>query len=74
MSKAKCHLKLQIRILASQMYPTNSAFLIKSYESATEEPYTHFFMDLSNDCPENIRIRSNIFDKQIIVYQPTKET
>ena len=61
--------KLQIQILSKQMYPANSHFLVKAFEDATHSrPFSHMFLDLCSDTPDEIRVRANIFDKFITVY------
>ncbi len=54
--------KLQIRSLALQMYPTNADFLVRAYEDATKVPYGYLVVDLRPDTPDELRVRSNIFD------------
>ena len=53
----------QVRYLARQMYPGNrSQFMIKAFEDATTTPYETLLVDLKPTTPENLRLRSHIFD------------
>ena len=48
-----------------------SQFLVKAYHDATSnKPHGYLFMDFTQDCPDEIRVRTNIFSKNgIIVYK-----
>ncbi|GFT60763.1 uncharacterized protein TNCV_3286751 [Trichonephila clavipes] len=63
--------KQQISCLARQMYPSQSKFLLESYDDATKVPYGYLFIDLKPETNERLRIRTSIFpgDKNI-VYVP----
>lgn len=60
----------QIGILARQMHPTNSKFIISSYNDATEEAYGHLFLDLKHDGEKSLRVRGNILNEIQTVYLP----
>jgi energy-coupling factor transporter ATP-binding protein EcfA2 len=63
--------KLQIRNLASQMYPSQTEFLVRAYEDATSVPYGYLVVDLRPDTPEDLRVRTNILDAtSTYVYVP----
>lgn len=64
--------KLQIRILSHQMFPSYPHFLLQAYEDATmKKPYSYLLLDLCVETPEEIRVRSDIFNSNgITVYQP----
>ena len=64
--------KSQIEFLARQILPRNSKALISVFEAATEKPHSYLFLDLTQECPDQYRFRSNIFDKPIIIYQVWK--
>lgn len=57
---------LQIATLARQMYPHRSQFLVEAYKDATKGPYSYLFLDLKPTTPENLRVRTNIFDTPIV--------
>ena len=52
--------KLQISYLARQMYPSNSQFLIQTYENATNKPHGYLFIDNKQDTNPDLRIQSDI--------------
>jgi hypothetical protein len=63
--------KLQIRSLATQMYPSNIEYLLRAYEDATSVPYGFLVVDLRPETPEHLRLRANIFDVETqCVYKP----
>ncbi len=63
--------KLQIGCLGKQLYPGKSKFFIDAYDSATAEPYTYLLLDLTQTCPEEIRLRTNIFPGEVtLVFVP----
>jgi hypothetical protein len=49
--------KLTIRTLAMQMH---KSWLTEAYEDVTAKPYSYLFIDLHQQTPEVIRIRTNI--------------
>ncbi len=64
--------RLQVATLARQMYPKQSKFFLEAFEDATmKKPFTYLFVDLTQDCPEELRLRTNIFPGEItMVYAP----
>lgn len=51
----------QIAILNRQMYPGRNNFLVNAYRDATEkQPYGYLFIDLCQDTPPELRVRSKI--------------
>ena len=61
--------KSQIEFLARQSSPRNSKAIIQIFESATEQPHSYLFIDFTQECPDDFRFRSNIFDKPMIIYK-----
>ena len=55
--------KSQLEYLARQIIPHNSRGLIAAFERATEKPHSYLFLDLTQECPDHLRYRSNIFNK-----------
>ncbi|GFY77354.1 hypothetical protein TNIN_5281 [Trichonephila inaurata madagascariensis] len=41
------------------MYPSQSKFLLESYDDATKSPYGYLFMDLKPETNERLRIQIN---------------
>ena len=64
--------KSQIEFLARQILPRQSKTLIQVFETATEKPHSYLFLDLTQECPDEYRFRSNLFDRPMIIYRPTK--
>ena len=63
----------QIVNLAKQMYPGQNRFLKEAYSDATSRPYGYLLIDLKQNTPDSIRIRTNIFpDETCAVYVPKK--
>lgn len=61
--------KSQVSTLARQLYPRKGRQFIEAYEDATADPYTYLLIDLSQNCPEELRLRTNIFPGEVqIVY------
>jgi hypothetical protein len=52
--------KTQINTLARQIYPSNTKYLIESYNDATARAYGYIRLDLSPDTPEDYRILSRL--------------
>ena len=63
---------LQIQTLATQMYGSNSHFLVKAFTNATKNvPYSHVLIDLRPETPDELRVRSNVFDiEKQCIYVP----
>ena len=61
--------KSQVSTLARQLYPHKGKKFIEAFEDATANPYTYLLVDLSQNCPEELRLRTNIFPGEVqIVY------
>ena len=61
--------KSQIEFLARQISPRNSKGILQIFESATEKPHSYLFLDFTQECPDEFRFRSNIFEKPMLVYK-----
>ena len=62
--------KSQIEFFARQIAPRNSKAILEIFESATEKPHSYLFIDFTQECPDEFRFRSNIFDKHWHIYKP----
>jgi energy-coupling factor transporter ATP-binding protein EcfA2 len=60
-----------INFIARQAYPTNPQFLIDAFKDATaNKPHGYLFMDFTQDCLEDMRVRANIFQPNgFVVYK-----
>jgi len=64
--------KSQVEFLARQIVPRNPKALIEVFEAATEKPHSYLFLDLTQECPDQYRFRSNLFDRPMQIYQVWK--
>ena len=60
-----------INFIARQAYPTKPQFLFDSFKDATlGNPHGYLFMDFTQECPENFRVRTDIFNPNgFVVYK-----
>lgn len=54
----------QVRFLASQLSPGNFKWIVDAFTEATRKPYSCFLFDFSQDCPEELRYRSNYLPEE----------
>ena len=52
--------KLQILILAKQMYPGPTDFFLNQYEEAVKRPFGYVLIDLKTTTQDNYRLRINV--------------
>ena len=64
--------KSQVEFLARQILPRNPKALIEIFEAATEKAHSYLFLDLTQECPDEFRFRSSIFEKPLIIYKLTR--
>jgi hypothetical protein len=62
----------QVSVLARQMYPGKSKFMLEAFKDATEKPYGYLLIDFKPETDEKLRVRTNIFtsDSKHYVYVP----
>lgn len=53
--------KSSVNVLASQMYPGNVLFFKQVYADATKNPYSYLLIDLKQNTPDCLRLRTDIF-------------
>lgn len=59
-----------ISFVSRQAFPTNSSFLVESFQDATKIPHGYLFLDFTQDCPDDLRVRTDIFNsKGVTVYK-----
>ena len=59
----------QINHIGKQMYPGKLQYVQESYKDATSKPFGYLLVDLRQDTPDHLRLRTNIFpSEQQIVY------
>ena len=51
----------------------NVKFLKQAYRSPTSDPFSHLFLDMRSDTPDELRYRSNVLenDGEQFLYRPT---
>ena len=49
----------QIMVLARQLYPRDYRWIVEVYHKVTEKPHSCLLIDLTQKCPDKLRIRSN---------------
>lgn len=61
----------QITNLAKQMYPGRIGYLQDAFKDATSQPHGYLLIDLRQDTPDQLRLRTNIFPGETqAVYVP----
>lgn len=56
--------KQQIKTFARQFCDGDCNWVKEVYSHLCQYPFTYLHFDLSQECPENLRIRTNLFDKE----------
>lgn len=63
----------QVTHLGRQLYPRHINFFQEVYEDATKQPYSYLLVDLKSECPEQLRLRTQILPNETqYVYQLKK--
>jgi len=63
--------QLQVANIARQMFPGRAAYFMDAFHDATSEPYGYLLVDLTQNTPDHLRLRSGIFPEQtLIAYLP----
>lgn len=65
-----------VQSLGKQMFPKRSNFLVRVYEDATDnKPYSYLFIDLRQETPDFLRLRTGIFlEDKHMVYMTSEGT
>ena len=51
----------QILAMARQMFPKRTAYFLEAYSAATAEPHGYLLIDMKQQTPDRLRLRSHIF-------------
>lgn len=62
----------QLNTLFQQMYPESWKHLQKIYKEVTRKPHSYLFIDLTQNTPDLLRFRTDIFGEYITCYCPTE--
>jgi hypothetical protein len=59
-----------IDFISRQAFPNSSGFLVDAFKDAVDnKPHGYIFIDFTQGCPDDLRVRTNIFDSNMIVYK-----
>jgi hypothetical protein len=59
-----------IDFIARQAFPKTRTYLIDAFHDAVNnKPHGYLFIDFTQDCPDEIRVRADIFNQFITVYK-----
>lgn len=61
--------KSQIEFLARQMLPGQSKAVCEVFADATKDPHGYLFIDFTQECPDEYRLRTHILDIPMIIYK-----
>lgn len=56
--------KLQLNILARQMFPSQKGLFLESFEDATRDAHGYLIIDFTPTCPEHFRLRTGVLARQ----------
>jgi hypothetical protein len=64
----------QIRVLAGQLFPGTTQFLVEAYRQATSRPHGYLLLDFKQDTGDNFRVLSDVLpDEQGFYYVPPSQ-
>jgi hypothetical protein len=63
----------QIRVLARQMFDRDAAALEDAFSTATSEPHGYLLLDLKQDTPDHLRLRSKIIPGEAMEVYASKK-
>ena len=55
----------QVTHLARQMYPGRVKYMQEAFKDATSGPYGYLLIDLKQETPEHLRLRTNVFPDEV---------
>nr|CAD2201644.1 unnamed protein product [Meloidogyne enterolobii] len=64
---------LQIRTLATQLFPSRTKYFLEAYANATKETFGYLLVDVHPSTPELLRLRTHIYqseNEKPIIYLP----
>jgi hypothetical protein len=51
-----------VDFVSRQAFPTNKKYLIDAFQDATKDPHGYLFIDFTQQCPDILRVSSDIFN------------
>ena len=64
--------QLQTSTLAKQLYPGNTPYFIEAYRDACKQSYGYLLVDLCQETPENLRLRTKVFPGELQIAYVSK--
>ena len=59
-----------VDFVARQAFPFNKNFLIESFHDATKNAHGYIFLDFTQACPDDLRVRTDIFNHEgVTIYK-----
>jgi energy-coupling factor transporter ATP-binding protein EcfA2 len=58
-----------VDFVSRQAYPNNRLFLIESFQDATLNAHGYLFVDFTQSCPDDLRVRTDIFNTKVAIYK-----
>ena len=59
-----------VDFVSRQAFPTNRKYLIEAFNDATKDAHGYLFLDFTQSCPDDFRVRTDIFNLNgITVYK-----
>jgi nucleoside-triphosphatase THEP1 len=58
-----------VDFVSRQAYPNNRLFLIEAFQDATKNAHGYIFIDFTQACPDDLRVRTDIFENKVTVYK-----
>lgn len=62
--------QLQVATLARQIFPGKTQYFLEAYKDACDKPYGYLLVDLNQNTPDMYRLRTNVFDTNVVLYTP----
>ena len=64
-----------VEYVARQSFPHDKGFLIDAFHNATSKPHGYIFIDFTQQCSYDVRVKTDIFNmKNITVYKQSSRT
>ena len=58
-----------IDFVSRQAFPNNKKFLIDAFHDATSKPHGYLFLDFTQQCDDDLRVRTDIFSDNVTIYK-----
>jgi hypothetical protein len=58
-----------VDFVSRQAFPNNRLFLIEAFQDATQNAHGYLFIDFTQGCPDDFRVRTDIFNDKVVIYK-----